>query len=243
MTTLPSQSTFDVIERMEAAASKDQLVEIFRDFIKRHGVVNHAVFYVDLYDPENTGSEVMVHDLSPDWVDAYIAKNFKSHDPTLLRSFVDSRPFFWSDLKVDDHRSREVLEEARRVGMADGYSVPVFGYAGRDGMVSLAFDRLRPSMSNHARYGLHLASQYLFACLQTLIRKSKPLQPDQSATARERECIWWLASGKNVWEISVILNCAESTVREHLKRACQKMDCVSYPQLIARSIKRRIITP
>lgn len=53
-------------------------------------------------------------------------------------------------------------------------------------------------------------------------------------TARERDCLAWVAEGKSDWEISVILGLSESTVRFHVGNARRKLGAVNRAQAAAR---------
>lgn len=43
-------------------------------------------------------------------------------------------------------------------------------------------------------------------------------------TAREVECLTWVANGKSSWDISLILGISENTVNFHVKNSMRKLD-------------------
>ena len=53
-------------------------------------------------------------------------------------------------------------------------------------------------------------------------------------TARELDCLKWMAAGKTAWEASVILGISERTVRFHLNAAREKLNCLTTTQAVAR---------
>jgi DNA-binding CsgD family transcriptional regulator len=63
---------------------------------------------------------------------------------------------------------------------------------------------------------------------------AKPVEPSESLSARERECLRWVAAGKTDWEISVILGISAATVRFHLDRSRHKLGVRSRAQAVAR---------
>lgn len=50
-------------------------------------------------------------------------------------------------------------------------------------------------------------------------RESK--QPASTVTARQLECLAWVAEGKTAAEIGIILDISQRTVETHLARACE----------------------
>jgi DNA-binding CsgD family transcriptional regulator len=61
-------------------------------------------------------------------------------------------------------------------------------------------------------------------------------------TARELDCLKWIAAGKTAWEVSVILGITERTVRFHLNAAREKLYCATTTQAVAKAISQQLIT-
>lgn len=62
-------------------------------------------------------------------------------------------------------------------------------------------------------------------------------------SARELDCLKWMAQGKTAWEASVILGISERTVRFHLNAAREKLDCLTTTQAVAKAVSRQLISP
>jgi DNA-binding CsgD family transcriptional regulator len=62
-------------------------------------------------------------------------------------------------------------------------------------------------------------------------------------TAREIDCLKWMAAGKTAWEASVILGISERTVRFHLNAAREKLDCLTTTQAVAKAVSQQLISP
>ena len=62
-------------------------------------------------------------------------------------------------------------------------------------------------------------------------------------TARELDCLKWVAAGKTAWEASVILGISERTVRFHLNAAREKLDCRTTTQAVAKAVSHQLISP
>jgi LuxR family quorum-sensing transcriptional regulator LasR len=62
-------------------------------------------------------------------------------------------------------------------------------------------------------------------------------------TARELECLKWVAAGKSSWEVSRILGRSEATVNFHLANIMRKFDVGTRQQAIVKSIAAGLVTP
>jgi DNA-binding CsgD family transcriptional regulator len=60
-------------------------------------------------------------------------------------------------------------------------------------------------------------------------------------TRRERDCLAFVADGKTDWEISVLLQVSENTVRFHVDNARRKLGAVNRAQAVARLASRGMI--
>jgi LuxR family transcriptional regulator, quorum-sensing system regulator CinR len=60
-------------------------------------------------------------------------------------------------------------------------------------------------------------------------------------TAREVECLRWVALGKDATEIAAILNISPHTTRDYLKSVL-KLDCVSSAQAVTKAIRLGLLT-
>ena len=60
-------------------------------------------------------------------------------------------------------------------------------------------------------------------------------------SARELDCLKWMAAGKTAWEASVILGITERTVRFHLNAAREKLNCMTTIQAVAKAVSQQLI--
>ena len=61
-------------------------------------------------------------------------------------------------------------------------------------------------------------------------------------TAREVECLRWVALGKDATEIAAILKISPHTTRDYLKSVHYKLDCVSSAQAVTKAIGLGLLT-
>jgi DNA-binding CsgD family transcriptional regulator len=60
-------------------------------------------------------------------------------------------------------------------------------------------------------------------------------------SARELDCLKWMAAGKTAWEASVILGISERTVRFHLNTVREKLNCSTTTQAVAKAVSHQLI--
>lgn len=78
---------------------------------------------------------------------------------------------------------------------------------------------------------------------QTFIRISNLNKADSkhNITSREKEILIWLKEGKSTWEISVILNISQNTVKFHIKNILNKLQAVNRSQAISIAFEQKLI--
>ena len=62
-------------------------------------------------------------------------------------------------------------------------------------------------------------------------------------SAREIDCLKWMAAGKTAWEVSTILGISERTVRFHLNAAREKLQCTTTTQAVAKAVSQQLFVP
>ena len=62
-------------------------------------------------------------------------------------------------------------------------------------------------------------------------------------SAREIDCLRWMAAGKTAWEASAILGISERTVRFHLNAAREKLQCTTTTQAVAKAVSQQLFVP
>jgi len=60
-------------------------------------------------------------------------------------------------------------------------------------------------------------------------------------TAREKEILKWFKDGKSVWDVSMLLNISQNTVKFHSKNIFEKLDVVNRTQAVAAAISEELI--
>lgn len=89
----------------------------------------------------------------------------------------------------------------------------------------------------------HATGAKLLDRLGALRQLQAPDTPDDAPklSARELDCLNWIARGKTNWETAVILEISENTVRHHLKNTFRKLGTHARADAIRRAIEMGLI--
>tara|TARA_R110002020_G_scaffold14638_29_gene51918 strand:- start:2232 stop:2987 length:756 start_codon:yes stop_codon:yes gene_type:complete len=233
-------AVFEFIERVDAHGSIDDLLD---DLLQ---VVAHFGFQHMIYTglPAGDGSIaplVKTNRFPQAWWDLYVEGDYANSDAVCQQVFSRIEPFVWSE--VDPGFSAmegaaRIAGEAAEHGLADGYVVPLFS---RDEWLSvMSFggpDKLM--LSPRDRGAINLMAIYTSSMIE---RRQRKLPERGRLTAREREVLLWTSAGKSCWEISVILNVSEQTVRFHTAQIRAKLNASNTTHAVARALQQGEIT-
>lgn len=189
--------------------------------------------------PADRGPEprFFFQDWPQDWLALYMERNFVAVDYGVAEARRRLEPFSWNEAKAERDLSRAeqaLWDEANRWGWLDGFSVPIHGPGGYFAIVTMA----RESEGVEASLRLHLRMLSLLthdrcrelAGLGSVSDLAEPL------TARELECMRWVAAGKTDPEISEILEIGAATTKTHIEGARRKLGATTRSQAVARLV-------
>lgn len=178
--------------------------------------------HVDFASAPSAG--IRLHNYPIEWQEWFDERSLGRFDPIHRASHVTSRGFTWTqvpNLIRLTSGDREVLDQARRIGIGDGFTVPAHVPGEYDGSCSFAVGPDDAFPDQHV-----LIAQLVGGlAFETARRLSEPRRVPQNAlpmTDRQRDCVLWAARGKTDWEISRILGVSHETVIQHLKHARER---------------------
>ena len=177
-----------------------------------------------------------------DWMRRYVARSYVYVDPVLQH--IQDAPgaaFRWDEAEAtspDNRRRVEMLGEAREHGLAEGFAVPFVTLEGEVATVSFGGGRM--DLPPTAAGLIHLIG--IFAMGRAIQLDERRTRAQERLSDREVEVLRWASVGKTAWDTSVILNLAESTVKEHLGRAAAKLGVTNRTHAVAEAIRCGFIT-
>ncbi len=226
-------SGFDALKQCN---SIDELITIFRAEIAREGFTASAC---GAFIPTETGPEnyFFFVDWPEAWRKLYAERNFVAHDYTVAEARQRISPFTWLEAKATRTLSpaeRELWNTANSWGWGDGFSVPIHGPGGYFGLVAMA-GGVR-ALGDDLRRHLHMLALAAHDRCRTLKGMASAVQPPYALTARELECMRWVAAGNTDVEIGAILGLSATTVKSHVDGARKKLDARTRAHAVARMV-------
>ncbi len=171
------------------------------------------------------------------WIHRYLTMGYVHVDPVAREGFLRTLPFDWSELKIQSAAEASFLEDAVAHGVGPhGFSIPVQSKHGHRALVSISFSRSKKEWMTFITTTQHtliqVANRIHGRVMVEVFGEDRP-----HLTMRELECLSWVARGKEATDIAIILNISSHTVRDYLKSARYKLDCVTSAQAVSKAVK------
>ncbi|MFN3946407.1 MAG: LuxR family transcriptional regulator [Allosphingosinicella sp.] len=178
------------------------------------------------------------------WEDELRSRSLIGHDPVHRASERTHVGFSWrelAELVPIGPRARELLDEARRFGIGEGFTVPANIPGEPGGSCSFAV-----KTGGKIPVGRLLCAEqvgaHAFRAARRLHGYARIIRSRPHLSRRERQCVRLVAAGKSDWEIARILGISIETVHQYVKRARSAYDVVSRAQLVACGLRDAVIS-
>jgi LuxR family transcriptional regulator, quorum-sensing system regulator CinR len=171
------------------------------------------------------------------WMERYVQMGYIDVDPVVREAFVRTLPFDWSELKTQNAAEVLFFTDALAHGIGPrGLCIPLRSKDGYRALFSVSSATSEEGWATFRKIIqpmlIQIANRVHQRVVKELFGEDRP-----HLTARELECLRWIALGKDTSEIAIILNISPYTVREYLKSARYKLDCVSSAQAVSKAAK------
>lgn len=158
------------------------------------------------------------------------AETYQRRCPVAQHILTARGPFFW--IKTEDHSYR-VVRKPTGTGIK-GFQVPIYGPIGLEGAAS--FGGLRIDSAPRTLILLELVAAAAFRRCRLLLEGAAHALP-RTLSAREREVLGWVASGRKHGEIAETLGISERTVENHLRNIRQRIGVKTTSQAVQTAIR------
>lgn len=186
------------------------------------------------------------HDTYPvGWDRKLIGRGYRIVDPILRIARRRGSGFLWLDALEEENLSaieRTILDDGRRQGIRQGYTVPVNVPGEPEGSISFATRSTR-MIGEERQIIANAIGGLAFDAARRLAGLTRLPDPVPHINERERECIYWIAHGKDDRDIAEILGIAFETVRTNVKSAFRKLNVIKRGQLVYEALRLGLIDP
>ena len=235
---LYGKRTLDFIERLRTLDGYEDICRQVQTELEWYGFTYVSSWLIP-GPGEDPAQCLMLNTRPQDYVDHYIEKNYMVRDPVVTELRRTLTPFSWNDLRSrgDLNKSeKSIIDEGRDFGAKDGFMIPIITPSGSVALFSPCGPE--PDLTPRARAALEVIGMYSFhAIKRALIRRLRAESVHQPLTAREREVMQWVATGKSDEEIADILNLSTPTVTWHVENAKRKLDAFRRTYAVVQAIR------
>jgi len=234
---------YDLFDKIEDLPTPLKAEGFFKALEQIYGI--GPIIYSQLNGIVRTHDSCFLEGTYPqDWLSYYFEKKYFDSDPVAQRGLTCKSPFDWGDLPKDLPIVQQIFNDWADAGLGQkGLTIPLSTTSNITATLNISADlsnrdwrALRPCLL----HGLSILGQYYH------LKVCKKMQAITRTTAfglqeRELECLKWAASGKSIWETSVIMSQSERNVRYHLDQARRKLGCNTKIQAVAKAVALSLI--
>lgn len=200
-----------------------------------------------LPDPRSAPGKVFLRSNYPEhWRENYERRNLRAIDPTVAYCFNAYSPLVWMPQSFQGPEQQAMYEEASAYGLRGGVTLPIHGARGEVGMLTCVSDRA-PDLAfikdlQHNLGALTLLRDMVFESMgKYIVAAPADAMATPVLTARERDCLQWMAAGKTAWEIGRILGISEAGVNFHIANMRNKFGVSKRNDVVLRAIRLGLI--
>ncbi|ATU74371.1 Putative HTH-type transcriptional regulator y4qH [Gluconacetobacter sp. SXCC-1] len=229
---------FDLAADIRGAPDHQALAEAFGALVSRLGPHAYSMGTIHKTDPLQRH---LIATTYPDhWMAHYVARNYHHIDPVIDPLRHGLHPYDWKDIHIENRRQDTMLREFGEMGFRSGHAVPLALAPGTLLLVSIAsYD---PHIDTRQQMAIQLAASQFHYRYHQLGRKHAGIT-GTGLTRRERECLTWVAQGKDTADIGHILALSDNTIKFHLKNALRKLGCHNRVQAAVKATCLGLIHP
>lgn len=205
-----------------------------------------AFFGVAISDTENDlrKTELITYGIDQAWVQLYHDSGFLGLDPFVVAALALERPVSWEEAMdwLKDHdlwgqTEADFQALAARHGLQYGYLVGKRSHIiTQTTAITSVTTGTRPMTDQQER----ILQKLIPHLNEILVRPGVVRMPQLSE--REMEVLKWAKEGKSNWEVSMILNISERTVKFHMRNIYRKLDVTNKSHAIAKAMKLGIVS-
>lgn len=186
--------------------------------------------------------QVLFQNYPDEWVQRYIAQDYLSSDPVVLRAKASPTSFGWGEatrFMRSNRQARQIMGDARAFQLDDGYSTSLVNLDGAHIVCSVAGSQLDGDDPQLQQMLPMVAGAAVTHALR--LRRQSTAVAGVHLSPREAEALRWVSEGKSDWEIGVLMRISEHGVDKHLRSVFVKLKAVSRAHAVAEALRRGVL--
>jgi DNA-binding CsgD family transcriptional regulator len=170
------------------------------------------------------------------WIDHYKRNKYYLYDGCLEHAYNNIIPVQWSD---ELFKNKNLREDAIDAGLVHGINFPIHGPRGEKGLFAIVSKEEIPI---EAQFYLSSIVPFLHNKIFEIELSHNEYFQIPRLTPRETEFLKWLAIGKTMEEIAIIMNISYRTCVDYTEKLKKKFNCVSKSQIISLAITKNMVS-
>ena len=229
----------DFGDSIASCRTPDDVGDLYHREVARHGYTSSAC---RAFVPSAAGarsSVLLFRNWTPEWAQLSDQKGFSANSFVITDARRRMSPFTWRDVpkaRALSAGEREVWNAVLAWGWNNGFVLPVHGPGGYFATVSMASPERDLDLGPNNRLRLQMIATLAHERCRVLANLAAAGSPPATMSARELECLRWVAAGKTDWEIGMILSISAATVKFHVNGARAKLGARTRAQAVARLV-------
>ncbi len=227
----------DVVAEIITSQTSYDVFRILKSVTLEFGYTKFMVMRLPDEAEATIGDMAIITNWDAELIAAYDMMGFLSNSPIIKLLKSTTLPIVWDinelNKERDDGKENDVTSLFKEFGLINGVYFRVSDKNGKQGALGIAGDRKPPSESELMQISYIAGHAYE---VLTNIDITSSTHKD-NLTERERECIYWTASGKTSGDVAGILNISENTVNNYLTAAALKLNTVNKAHTVAKAIR------
>jgi len=229
------KDVLDSIKAIEKTKTIDETFVALKSFVINAG--GSSLLLGQIVNPIISGKPIETYGRS-DWPEDYLREwlelDYVIHDPITHLALRASGPFDWSEAHDQGTKfGKKVLDRAKFFGLTNGFSIPIRSDLLPLGIVSVGYNE---KISTELIEFIEIVSTHAYVKTQSFKHETSQFLPTK-LSKREVEILSYTAAGKTTWEISVILEIAETTVNSHVRNILGKLGSSNKTQAVIEGIR------
>jgi DNA-binding CsgD family transcriptional regulator len=238
MITLERQSLLG--KEISAAESRPRWLQVVQSVAKEFGYTHASLMRVPRPEEDLIANTLLETTLPIRFIREFDEMRLLRFCPVLPKVKQSIMPQSWSlaDLDTEQPEVAPIVELLTQYGIFNGLTIPTNALNGDRHL--MRFDGQCDHPSQVALNEIGMIALHAFDAYEKM-RRTEMAAP-RALTKRELEVIHWTSQGKTSAEIGQILSLSDHTINAYLNNAIRKLDCVNRTQLVAKSIRLKLIS-
>jgi DNA-binding CsgD family transcriptional regulator len=196
--------------------------------------IDGVLFFVsESTKDEDLESTIVVRSfgINDSWHDLYVLNKYALIDPVLKMAKENDEVFSWKDaFSKHGAGAEDFISTASELGLREGYSIAIQAndFTGIACATSVTFEGKNLSDDQH-----HMIKTLIPHLNSILARPGFLKSPN--LTDKQLEVLKWAAQNKSYWEIGIIMDISERTVKFHFKNIFRKLGVSSRGEAILKA--------